>query len=131
MARIVDTGWHDGVPVHYLDAVVFRAGESYLTLGTVTDEPGPVSNYTGQLARREARRQGQRRCALATMVVGLSGAVPRNRLGGEKRSTVAHLAAGCRSTAAPGDRRRRHLLGQHDRREFHPDVGAPGPDDAA
>ena len=32
----------------YLDGVVFSSTESYLTLGTQTDEPGPVSDYTGQ-----------------------------------------------------------------------------------
>ncbi|NUS44168.1 MAG: FAD-binding oxidoreductase [Mycobacteriaceae bacterium] len=40
-------GSHDGQPVHYLDGVVFSAAESYLTLGRQTDEPGPVSDYTG------------------------------------------------------------------------------------
>ncbi|MFC4606031.1 FAD-binding oxidoreductase [Rhodococcus kronopolitis] len=39
---------HDGVAVDYLDGTVFSATESYLTLGTQTDEPGPVSDYTGQ-----------------------------------------------------------------------------------
>ena len=37
-----------GEPVDYLDGVVFCATESYLTLGRQTDEPGPVSDYTGQ-----------------------------------------------------------------------------------
>lgn len=31
----------------YLDGVVFTADESYLVLGRQTDEPGPVSDYTG------------------------------------------------------------------------------------
>ncbi len=34
--------------VDYLDGVVFSATESYLTLGTKTAAPGPVSDYTGQ-----------------------------------------------------------------------------------
>ena len=34
--------------VDYLDGVVFSEVESYLTLGTQTDTPGPVSDYTGQ-----------------------------------------------------------------------------------
>ncbi|MEU4433568.1 FAD-binding oxidoreductase [Nocardia rhamnosiphila] len=38
---------HDGERVDYLDGVVFSAGESYLTLGRQTEEPGPVSDYTG------------------------------------------------------------------------------------
>ncbi|MFE5479494.1 FAD-binding oxidoreductase [Nocardia sp. NPDC056541] len=33
--------------VDYIDGVVFSANESYLTLGRQTDEPGPVSDYTG------------------------------------------------------------------------------------
>ncbi|AOD21570.1 MULTISPECIES: FAD-binding oxidoreductase [Rhodococcus] len=48
LARIVDERTWDGTPVDYLDGVVFSATESYLTLGTQTDEPGPVSDYTGQ-----------------------------------------------------------------------------------
>ena len=39
---------YDGEPVDYLDGVVFSADECYLTLGRQTDEPGPVSDYTGQ-----------------------------------------------------------------------------------
>jgi len=38
---------YDGERVDYLDGVVFGAEESYLTLGRQTDEPGPVSDYTG------------------------------------------------------------------------------------
>ncbi len=48
MDRIVETGGHDGVPVDYLDGVVFSADESYLCLGMQTGTPGPVSDYTGQ-----------------------------------------------------------------------------------
>ena len=48
MERIIDTGGRDGVPVHYLDGVVFSADESYLCVGTRTATPGPVSDYTGQ-----------------------------------------------------------------------------------
>ena len=48
MDRIIETGGHDGVPVDYLDGVVFSADESYLTLGVQTGTPGPVSDYTGQ-----------------------------------------------------------------------------------
>ncbi len=48
MERIIDTGGRDGVPVHYLDGVVFSADESYLCVGTRTTTPGPVSDYTGQ-----------------------------------------------------------------------------------
>nr|VTO99937.1 FAD binding domain protein [Mycobacterium riyadhense] len=48
MERIIDTGGLDGVPVDYLDGVVFRADESYLCVGRRTATPGPVSDYTGQ-----------------------------------------------------------------------------------
>jgi len=47
-AEISTTGTHQGVKVDYLDGVVFSAHESYLTLGVQTDDPGPVSDYTGQ-----------------------------------------------------------------------------------
>jgi FAD/FMN-containing dehydrogenase len=48
MDRIIDTGGFDGVPVDYLDGVVFSAQESYLCVGVRTTTPGPVSDYTGQ-----------------------------------------------------------------------------------
>jgi len=48
MEAIVDVGAHEGQRVDYLDGVVFTAQESYLTLGTLTGDPGPVSDYTGQ-----------------------------------------------------------------------------------
>jgi FAD/FMN-containing dehydrogenase len=48
MDRIVETGGHDGSPVHYLDGVVFSADESYLCVGVQTPTPGPVSDYTGR-----------------------------------------------------------------------------------
>jgi FAD/FMN-containing dehydrogenase len=48
MGQICDRGEHDGERVDYLDGVVFSATESYLTLGTKTAQPGPVSDYTGQ-----------------------------------------------------------------------------------
>lgn len=48
MDRIIDTAGFDGVPVDYLDGVVFGADESYLCVGMRTSTPGPVSDYTGQ-----------------------------------------------------------------------------------
>ena len=48
MDRIIETGGYDGVPVDYLDGVVFGANESYLTVGVQTGTPGPVSDYTGR-----------------------------------------------------------------------------------
>jgi FAD/FMN-containing dehydrogenase len=48
MDRIIDTGGFDGVPVDYLDGVVFGAEESYLCVGARTTVPGPISDYTGQ-----------------------------------------------------------------------------------
>ena len=48
MDRIIETGGHDGVPVDYLDGVVFSADESYLCVGVQTGTPGPVSDYTGR-----------------------------------------------------------------------------------
>jgi FAD/FMN-containing dehydrogenase len=48
MDRIIDTNGFDGVPVDYLDGVVFSADESYLCVGVRTTTPGPVSDYTGR-----------------------------------------------------------------------------------
>jgi len=48
MDRIIDAGAFDGLPVDYLDGVVFGATESYLSVGVRTATPGPVSDYTGQ-----------------------------------------------------------------------------------
>ncbi len=48
IAEIVSTGTHDGERVDGLDGVAFAPGEVYLTLARWTDEPGPVSDYTGQ-----------------------------------------------------------------------------------
>ncbi|BBZ64886.1 FAD-linked oxidase [Mycolicibacterium insubricum] len=47
MDDIVKTGVHDGRRVDYLDGVMFTPGEAYLCLGRQSDEPGPVSDYTG------------------------------------------------------------------------------------
>ncbi len=47
MAQIVLDRAYDGERVDYVDGVVFTADESYLVLGRQTDEPGPVSDYTG------------------------------------------------------------------------------------
>ncbi|AWH96756.1 FAD-binding oxidoreductase [Dietzia psychralcaliphila] len=47
LARISESGSHDDEEVDFLDGVVFTADESYLTLGRWTDEPGPVSDYSG------------------------------------------------------------------------------------
>lgn len=47
LGEVVASGSLDGVAVDYVDSVVFSAEESYLCLGTLTDRPGPVSDYTG------------------------------------------------------------------------------------
>ncbi len=62
LGAIVAERSHDGVAVDYLDGVVFTADESYLTLGTLTDQPGPTSDYTGQQIyyRSIQRRQTDR-----------------------------------------------------------------------
>ncbi|MEV0947287.1 FAD-binding oxidoreductase [Rhodococcus sp. NPDC049939] len=48
MDRIVNDRVYDGIPVDYLDGVVFTETESYLVLGHQTDETGPLSDYTGE-----------------------------------------------------------------------------------
>ncbi len=47
IAAIAVSRSYEGDPVDYLDGVVFTGQESYLTLGTQTDEPGTTSDYTG------------------------------------------------------------------------------------
>lgn len=53
MARIVVEREHGGEAVDFIDGVVFSADESYLVLGTMTDDPGPVSDYTGSGNKHE------------------------------------------------------------------------------
>jgi FAD/FMN-containing dehydrogenase len=48
VADVVASGELDGERVDALDGVAFAPGECYLTLARWTDEPGPVSDYTGQ-----------------------------------------------------------------------------------
>lgn len=60
MQRIVAAGEYAGTRVDYLDGVVFSGDESYLCLGTQTDEPGPVSDYTGQAVYYRSIRQRTR-----------------------------------------------------------------------
>ncbi|AMB59502.1 FAD-binding oxidoreductase [Microterricola viridarii] len=48
MGRIIETAQLDGIRVDYLDGVVFSEEESYLSVGTQSDVPGPVSDYTDQ-----------------------------------------------------------------------------------
>ena len=57
VGAIVETRQHDGIGVDYLDGVVFSKSESYLTLGTLTDDPGPTSDYTGQQIYYRSIRQ--------------------------------------------------------------------------
>lgn len=59
MDRIIDTGGFDGVPVDYLDGVVFSPAESYLCLGIQTETPGAVSDYTGQQIYYQSIRHPQ------------------------------------------------------------------------
>ncbi len=48
LARITATRALDGVPVDYLDGVVFSAEESYVCVGMQSEARGVVSDYTGQ-----------------------------------------------------------------------------------
>lgn len=48
LAAVVASAQHAGARVDGVDGVVFAPEESYLTLATWTDQPGPVSEYTGQ-----------------------------------------------------------------------------------
>ncbi len=55
--QIIATGEHDGTRVDALDGVAFSPDELYLTLGTWTDDTGPVSDYTGQQIYYRSVRQ--------------------------------------------------------------------------
>ncbi len=46
--EISSTGTWDGQRVDGLDGVAFSPAESYLTIATWSDEPGPTSDYTGE-----------------------------------------------------------------------------------
>ncbi|HEY5882198.1 MAG TPA: FAD-binding oxidoreductase [Nakamurella sp.] len=48
IAQIGERREHSGEPVDYLDGVVFTADEQYLTLGRLTGDPGPTSDYRGR-----------------------------------------------------------------------------------
>ncbi|WFE64165.1 FAD-binding oxidoreductase [Micromonospora sp. WMMD714] len=48
IADVVAKGEWEGRPVDAMDGVVFSPGESYLVLGSFTDEPERLSDYTGQ-----------------------------------------------------------------------------------
>jgi FAD/FMN-containing dehydrogenase len=59
VGRVVDDAAWDDEPVDFVDGVVFSAGEAYLTLGTRSPVPGPVSDYTGmQVYYRSIQHQG-------------------------------------------------------------------------
>ncbi len=103
MDRIADTGGYDGVPVEYLDGVVFSADESYLCIGVQTGTAGPVSDYTGQrdllpldpaCRRREARPADHPRLPVALghrLVLVLAGV---------RRAEPAHQAVVAAAAAA-------------------------------
>ncbi|MET7832102.1 FAD/FMN-containing dehydrogenase [Micromonospora sediminicola] len=59
VAEVVAKGAWAGDPVDAMDGVMFSPGESYLVLGTFTDEAeGPPSDYTGQeIYYRSLRRR--------------------------------------------------------------------------
>jgi FAD/FMN-containing dehydrogenase len=58
IADVVAKGEWEGRPVDAMDGVVFSPGESYLVLGSFTDEPERPSDYTGQdIYYRSLRRR--------------------------------------------------------------------------
>ena len=48
LRAVCTTGTWDGEDVAFVDGTVFGPGESYVTLGSWTDDPGPRSDYTRQ-----------------------------------------------------------------------------------
>ncbi|AZI57998.1 FAD-binding oxidoreductase [Nakamurella antarctica] len=66
LTTLAASGTHRGFAFDFLDGVVFSPTESYLTVGTMTDEPGPVSNYTGQgIYYRSLQRRTSDRLTIA------------------------------------------------------------------
>lgn len=57
VAAVTAARTFDGARVDYLDGVVFSAAESYLTMGMLTEETGPTSDYTGQQIYYRSIRQ--------------------------------------------------------------------------
>ncbi|MGH3346295.1 MAG: FAD-binding oxidoreductase [Nocardioides sp.] len=65
VSDIVATRSHDGARVDGLDGVAFEPGESYLTVATWTDEPGPTSDYTGsQIYYRSLQQRSEDRLTI-------------------------------------------------------------------
>ncbi len=85
MDRIIETGGHDGVPVDYLDGVVFSADESYLCVGVQTGDaragqrlhrPADLLPLHPARRRREARPADHSRLPVAVghrLVLVLAG----------------------------------------------------------
>jgi FAD/FMN-containing dehydrogenase len=48
LEQVCADGAHGGEVIAFVDGTVFDAGECYLSLGSWSSEPGPVSDYTGQ-----------------------------------------------------------------------------------
>ncbi|GHJ09983.1 FAD-linked oxidase [Micromonospora humidisoli] len=58
VAEVIAKGEWEGRPVDAMDGVMFSPGESYLVLGSFTDEPERTSDYTGQdIYYRSLRRR--------------------------------------------------------------------------
>lgn len=57
IAEVTATRSWAGVAVDAMDGVMFSPDEAYLVLATFTDDPGPVSDYTGQEIYYRSLRQ--------------------------------------------------------------------------
>ncbi|AWH93318.1 FAD-binding oxidoreductase [Dietzia lutea] len=73
LARVGESGTYDAEEVDFLDGIVFSADESYLCLGRRTDEPGPVSDYSGVADKQAIYYRSVRHG-------GPAGSVKRDRL---------------------------------------------------
>jgi FAD/FMN-containing dehydrogenase len=60
VGEVTATRSWDGRRVDAMDGVAFAPDEAYLTLATWTDEPGPVSDYTGQRIYYRSVQQRER-----------------------------------------------------------------------
>jgi FAD/FMN-containing dehydrogenase len=48
LQRVCDEGSHEGEQIVFVDGTVFAPDECYLTLGSWSTDPGPVSDYTAE-----------------------------------------------------------------------------------
>ncbi len=107
MDRIIETGSLDGVPVDYLDGVVFSADESYLCVGVQTAASGPgqrLHRPADLLPLDPARRRREGRPAHHPRLPVAVGHRLVLVLGGVRRAASARSAASGRGATGAAAR---------------------------